>query len=71
VLEWDTPEDAREFFDTYRDATEVRTDSRWEPDGEGDSDWLMRIDDQTIFAGLESSRTTLIFAPGDDVLETA
>ena len=71
VLEWDTPEDAREFFDTYRDATEVRTDCRWEPDGEGDSDWLMRIDDQTLFAGLDYSRTTLIFAPGDDVLETA
>ena len=71
ILEWDTSEDAVEFFDIVRDAAEVRTDARWAPDGEDDSSWLMDLGDQSLFAGIDGSRTVLIFAPDQDALASA
>ena len=71
ILEWDTPQDAVEFFDTFRDATEVRTDARWTPGGEDDASWMMDLADQSLFVGLVGSRTVLIFAPDQDILAAA
>ena len=68
VLEWDTPEDAAEFFDVFRDSMETRTEDRWAPTGEDDSGWVIDLDDQSLFAGIDGTGTVLIFAPDRDVL---
>ena len=71
ALEWDTPEDAAEFFDIFRDSMETRTEDRWAPTGEDDSGWAMDLAEQSLFAGIYGTRTVLIFAPDREVLTAA
>ena len=71
VLEWDTPEDAVEFFDVFRDSMETRTEDRWAPTGEDDSGWVVDLGDQSLFAGIDGTGTVLIFAPNSNVLAAA
>ena len=71
LFEWDTPEDAVEFFDVYRDSMETRTEDRWAPTGEDDSGWVLDLADQSLFAGIDGTGTVLIFAPTSNVLTAA
>jgi hypothetical protein len=69
-ISWDTPEDAREFFDTFLEFTEVRTGSQWESKGDGATANIMMLPDQSVFIGLDVTETLLIFAPDLLTLET-
>ena len=71
MLEWDTPEDAAEFFDVFRDSMETRTEDRWAPTGEDDSGWVIDLADQSLYAGIDGTGTVLVFAPNSDVLVAA
>ena len=71
LLEWDTSEDAVEFFDVFRDSMETRTEDRWAPTGEDDSGWVLDLADQSLFAGIYDTSTVLIFAPDGNVLAAA
>ena len=71
MLEWDTPEDAAEFFDVFRDSMETRTEDRWAPTGEDDSGWVIDLADQSLYAGIDGTGTVLVFAPNSDVLTAA
>lgn len=71
VLEWDTPGDAAEFFDVFRDSMETRTEDRWAPTGEDDSGWAIDLVNQSLFAGIDGTRTVHIFAPDREVLTAA
>ena len=69
VIEWDSDADAEEFFDAFIGFTSARTGAEWMP-VEGDAGaQTAEPDEGIIFASLEASRTTLIFAPDSMSLE--
>ncbi len=71
VIVWDGEDDAQEFFDAFVQFTSARTGAEWQP-VEGDpSARTIALPGQVIFAALEGLRTTLVFAPDTDTLETA
>ena len=71
VIAWDGEDDAQEFFDAFVQFTSARTGAEWQP-VEGDpSAQTIASPGQVIFAALKGSRTTLVFAPDADTLETA
>jgi hypothetical protein len=71
VIAWDGEDDAQEFFDAFVQFTSARTGAEWQT-VEGDpSAQTIALPGQVIFAALEGSRTTLVFAPDTDTLETA
>ena len=70
VIAWDGEDDAQEFFDAFVQFTSARTDAEWQQ-VEGDpSAQTIALPGQVIFAALEGSQTTLIFAPDAETLET-
>ena len=71
VIAWDGEDDAQEFFDAFVQFTSSRTGAEWQP-VEGDSSaQTIVLPGQVIFAALERSQTTLVFAPDTDTLEAA
>ena len=71
VIAWDAEDDAQEFFDAFVQFTSARTGGEWQP-VEGDpSAQTIAFPGQVIFAAVEGSQTTLVFAPDTDTLETA
>ena len=71
VIAWDGEDDAQEFFDAFVQFTSARTDAEWQPIEGGPSAQTIALPGQVIFAALEGSQTTLVFAPDTDTLETA
>ncbi|MCH8185842.1 MAG: hypothetical protein IH862_07060 [Chloroflexi bacterium] len=71
VIAWDSDDDAQEFFDAFVEFTSARTGAAWQP-VEGDpSTQTIMVPSQVIFAAVDGSQTTLVFAPDTDTLETA
>ena len=71
VIAWDGEEDAQEFFDAFVLFTSARTGAEWQTVAGDPSVQTIAFPGQVIFAALEGSRTTLVFAPDNDTLETA
>ena len=77
--EWDTEEDATEYYEAFGDLTARRTGLEWSPH-EGDSTWFghwrtaQRLDFEsggTIFMQIDGSRTVAIFSPDVALLKAA
>ena len=69
-ISWDTQEDAEEFFGTFHEFMEVRTGLQWDPVSDGATASIMTVPDQSVFIGLDTMETVLIFAPDLLTLET-
>ncbi len=71
VIAWDGEDDAQEFFDAFVQFTSARTGAEWQPVEGHPTAQTIALPGQVIFAALEGSLTTLVFAPDTDTLETA
>ena len=71
VIAWDGEDDAQEFFDAFVQFTSARTGAEWQPIEGDPSAQTIALPGQVIFAALEGSRTTLVFAPDTDTLDAA
>jgi hypothetical protein len=68
VTRWDTEEDAVEFFDAFRDITQARLGSDWEPLEDVESAFILRGESQTALISLKGLDVTIVLAPDAPVL---
>ena len=68
VTRWDTEEDAMEFIDAFRDVTQARLGSDWDPLEDVESAFILRGASQTALISLKGLDVTIVLAPDAPVL---
>ena len=63
LTRWDTEEDAAEFFETFRNVTQARVGSDWEPLEDVESAFLLRGERQAVLIALEGLAVAIVMAP--------
>ena len=71
LINWDSENDAKEFFDAFLDFMLARSDVEWEALGDDAMTQVLKLPDQNIYINLDMANTLLIFAPDPTTLETA
>ena len=68
LTRWDTAEDAVEFFDAFRDVTQARLGSDWEPLEDVESAFLLLGESQAALISLVGLDVAIVLAPEDLLL---
>jgi hypothetical protein len=69
VVEWDAPEELREFFAAYLDFLDARSDGAWEPLGDDAARW--EGPRESVYASQHGDRATIIISTDSEALEQA
>ena len=71
LINWDSENDAKEFFDAFLDFMRARSDVEWTAIGDDAMTQVLNLPDQNIYINLDMADTLLIYAPDPITLEAA
>ena len=70
-IAWDDESHAQEFFDAFRDFMAANNEVEWNAVVEGEeSEQIIEVEGQSIYLGIDTMETLMIFAPDTKTLQT-